>query len=289
MDWYHIFDSGIEKWVTLAVLAVTFGLILYRRFKITWVSLTAAGVLVILGIANPADALISGVNWDVLAIYWGYGILAIAFRDSKLPSLVAYRVLSRVKKEKHALLFLCVLAMFLSSFIANPVVIIILAPLAIEIAERLKASPFLYLVALAISSNVVTTVTMIADPPAIILAATTGMDFLDFYWFQGKISLGTLSVIAILVALSTLVWQFRKLNNRVDITPEKIKVSLPPLVLFIVSIIVLAVIPWHHLGSWNHPGLVGFALGLSALAFTGGNKWQMMKEFDWHTLSLIHI
>jgi len=284
MNWYHILTPGVEKWVALAVVTVTFALILYRKFNIAYASLAAAAFLVLIGITNPFQAFLRSVNWDVLTIYWGYGMLAIAFRESKMPAWIANQVLARIKKEKEALLFLCVLAMVLSSFMANPVVVIMLAPLAIEIATKLRASLFLYLVALAISSNVVTTVTMIADPPAIILATTTGMDFLDFYWFQGKIGLGTISIVGILVALSVLLWQFRKLNNKVSVVEKKIEVSYGPLVLFVVSIIALALIPWNSLGVWNHPGLVGFVLGLFSLAVGKGYARAMLKEFDWNTI-----
>jgi len=284
VSWYHVFGPVTEKWLALAVLAVTFGLILYRRFNIAYASLAAAGFLILVGITNPAEAFLKSVNWDVLAIYWGYGMLAIAFRESRVPAWIANRVLDRVNSEKQALLFLCVLAMFLSSFMANPVVVIMLAPLAIEIATRLKASLFLYLIALAVSSNIVTTVSMIADPPAIILATATGMDFVDFYWFQGKASLGTLSIIGILVAILVLSLQFRKLNKRVSIPREEIRVSLSPLALFVSSILVLAFIPWPQLGAWNHPGFVGLAVGIFSLILAKGYARSMSKEFDWNTL-----
>jgi Na+/H+ antiporter NhaD/arsenite permease-like protein len=287
MNWYHILSPFAEKWVSLAVLATTFALILYRKFNIAYVSLAAAGFLVLAGITSPAEAFLKSVNWDVLAIYWGYGMLAIAFRESKAPAWIANRVLVRVRSEKQALLFLCVLAMFLSSFMANPIVVIMLAPLAIEIATKLKTSLFLYLIALAVSSNIVTTVTMIADPPAMFLATTTGMDFLDFYWFQGKISLGTLSIIGILVAILVLLLQFRKLNKRVSISREQIAISLSPSVLLISSILVLALIPWNRLGVWNHPGLVGVMLGISSPIVSRRYGRSMLKEFDWNTVAFL--
>jgi Na+/H+ antiporter NhaD/arsenite permease-like protein len=284
MSWYHILSPDIEKWVTLAVLTITFAFILYRRFNIAYISLVAAAFLVLAGITNPAEAFLRSVNWDVLAIYWGYGMLAIALRESKIPAWITNRVLARVKKEKHALLFLCILAMVLSSFMANPVVVIMLAPLAIEIATKLKSSLFIYLVALAISSNVVTTVTMVADPPALILAGATGMDFLDFYWFQSKVSLGTLSIVGALIALLILLFRFWRLNKEVIITKETIKVSYTPLVLFLLSVSVLAFIPWKHLGDWNHPGLVGLILGSLSLALRKRWARDMLKEFDWNSI-----
>jgi Na+/H+ antiporter NhaD/arsenite permease-like protein len=285
VTWYEVLSPDAEKWVTLSVLVITFGLILYRKFNIAYISLAAAGFLILIGITNPAQAFLEKVSWDVLAIYWGFGMLAIALRESKIPVWIANRVLSRVKKEKQALLFLCVLAMGLSSFMTNPVVVIMLAPLAIEMATKLKSSLFLYLIALAVSSNMVTTVTMVADPPAMILAMTTGMDFLDFYWFQGRLSLGTLSIIGLLVAVLVLLFQFRILNKQVNIGREEIKVSLSPVILFIVSVGALAFIPWNQLGAWNHPGLVGLVLGITSLGIAKGYAVSMFKEFDWNSLA----
>lgn len=278
MTWYHIFDPTTEKWLAFLIFATTFALILYRNIKIVYVSLAAAVLLIALGIISPAAALLEKVDWDVLAIYWGYGVLALAFRESKMPAFIASYVLARIRKEKYALFFLCALAAFLSSFMANPVIVIMLAPLAIEMAQRLKASLFLYLIGLAISSNIVTTVTMVADPPALILAMATGMTFMDFYWFQGKIGLGTLSVIGVAVALLTLLVQFRGLNNRVVLEEEKVTVTYGPLLLFLASVLALALIPMRH------PGIVGLLLGLAALAMDRNLTRLMMAEFDWDTL-----
>jgi len=201
MDWYQFLSADTAKWVTLAVFIVTFAFILYRRFNIAYVALIAAGTVILLGIVNPADALLEGINWDVLAIYWGFAILAFALRESQIPAWIANEVLARTSKERYALLFLCAIAMVLSCFIANPEVVLILAPLAFAMADKMNGDIFTYMIALAISSNVVTTVTMVADPPALIMAGETGMSFFEFYWFQNKLSLGTISVGGILAAL----------------------------------------------------------------------------------------
>ncbi len=278
MSWYHLFDPAVEKWLVLLIFTGCFGLILYRRVPIHYLSLAAALLLIALGITNPASALLQMVDWDVLAIYWGYGMLAMVFRESRIPSLIASFVLARVKKEKYALLFICSLAAFLSAFMANPVIVIMLAPLAIEIAERLKASLFIYLVGLAISSNVVTTVTMVADPPALILAMATGMSFLDFYWYKGNLGLGTLSVVGVVAALLTLLFYFRDLNNTVTMAEEKVAVTYGPLVVFVLSVLALAFIPM------KHPGTIGLVVGLASLYIGRSMIREMIQEFDWDTL-----
>ena len=229
---YQLVSPEIQKWIVLAVFVLVFALVLYRKVPIYILSLSAAAILILLGIVHPGTALSQYISWDVLAIYLGYGVLSVALQESNLPKAIADWILPRLRKEKYALLFLCSLAAALSSFMPNPVVVLMLAPLAIEMAERLKGSLFLYLIGLAIASNVVTTVSMVADPPSIILAMETNMSFLDFYWFKGRPGLGTLSVVGVLAALSTLMFQFRKLNNTVDVAVEGVVVSRASKIVF---------------------------------------------------------
>ena len=288
MDWYSIFSADIEKWVTLGIFIVTFIFILYRKFNIAVIALISAAVVILLGIISPWSAVTEGINWDVLAIYSGYAILAMYLRESQLPAWLANQVMLKFKKEKTALLLLCMIAMALSVIIANPEVVIILAPLAIEMADKMKGNLYVYLIALAISSNVVTTVTMVADPPAILMAGYTGMEFFDFYWFQNKISLGTISVFAILVGALVLWFQFRKMNNTADLPAVKIKVNPLPSIIFIVSVLLLAFIPWSSMGAFNHRGILGVCLGILCLILGGkDNAKAWLKEFDWNSIMFL--
>ena len=285
MEWYHLFNPLTEKCVALAILATAFALILYRKINITYISLVGAALLIATGIIAPDTALWDGVEWKVLTIYWGYGMLAFAFRESRLPTRLGCLILSHVKKEKYVLLLLCTLAAILSSFMANPVVVIILAPLFIEIAEKLKSNLFVYLVSLAIASNAVTTVTMVADPPALIVAAKTGMQFLDFYWFQGKVGLGTISVFGLIAALLVLLYQFRHMNNQVDCFEEEIQIkSHIPTIIFIVSVVALS-LPIMTAGiPLVNQGTIGFLVGVSALLYNWKNAREMHDEFDWASI-----
>jgi len=236
----HGFSPEALKWVTLAIFLLVFALILHRRMPIHYLSLGAAALLIIFGVMSPGTALLdndNGVSWDVLAIYFGYGMLAMVLQQSRLPAAIANWLLPHLRKEKYALLFLCGLAALLSSFMANPVVVLMLAPLAIEMAERLKASLFLYLVALAAASNIVTTVSMMADPPALILAMQTNMSFMDFYWFQGRPGLGTVSIVGVIAAMLVLMIQFRKLNNVVELITPKVVVGKRSIQLIVLGLI----------------------------------------------------
>jgi len=285
MEWYHLFNPTTEKFVALVILAIAFALILYRKINITYISLAGAALLIATGIIAPDAALCDGVEWKVLTIYWGYGMLAFAFRECRLPAWLGCLILKHIKQEKYVLLLLCTLAAVLSSFMANPVVVIILAPLFIDIAEKLKSNLFVYLVGLAISSNVVTTVTMVADPPALIVAARTGMQFLDFYWFQGKVGLGTISVFGLIAAMIVLLYQFRHMNNHVDCLEEEIQIkSHIPTIIFIISVVLLS-LPIMSAGILLvNQGTVGFLVGVCSMAYNWKNAREMHDEFDWASI-----
>lgn len=228
----------MDAWIVGIVFVVVFALVLYRKIPIQYVSLAGAAILILTGIVPLGVALGNSIEWEVLFIYFGYGMLSVLLQESKLPRALADAIIPRVRSENEMIFYLSAVAALLSSFMPNPVVVLMVAPLALDVADRLKRSPFPYLVSIAIASNVVTTVSMVADPPSLILAMTTKMSFLDFYWFQGKPGLGTLSVAGVLVALFSLLILNRKLNAPLHIDVEIYHVPKGSVILFILSFLI---------------------------------------------------
>ncbi len=228
----------MDAWIVGIVFVAVFGLVLYRKIPIHYVSLAGATILIITGIVPLGVALGNSVEWEVLFIYFGYGMLSVLLQESMLPRALADAIIPRVRSENELIFYLSAVAALLSSFMPNPVVVLMVAPLALDVADRLKRSPFPYLVSIAISSNVVTTVTMVADPPSIILAMTTKMSFIDFYWFQGRPGLGTLSVAGVIVALFSLLILNKKLNAPLHIEVETYRAPKGSVNLFILSFLI---------------------------------------------------
>lgn len=272
-----------DKIVVLIIFILCYSLAILRKFKLAYISLVSAGLLLILGSISPLEAF-SSIKWDVLGIYWGFMMISMVFAESQMPKLIAFKIIKHVKKEKYVIFWLCAIAAFLSAFMENVGVVLMLAPVAIEAARKLKSKIFNYLIAIAISSNIVTTITMVADPPSILLAIETGMKFFDFYWFQGKISLGTITFLGVVVALGSLLIIFKKLNNKIDYEEnEKINVDYIPTILFILGVFALAFLPDQGI----RPGIVGLTGGGIALGLYLKNAKKMMKDFDWNSFFFI--
>jgi Na+/H+ antiporter NhaD/arsenite permease-like protein len=228
----------MDAWVVGIVFVIVFGMVLYRKVPIQYVSLAGAAILIVTGIVPLKVALGNSIEWEVLFIYFGYGMLSVLLQESMLPRALADAIIPRMRSENQLIFYLSAIAALLSSFMPNPVVVLMVAPLALDVADRLKRSPFPYLVSIAIASNVVTTVTMVADPPSLILAMTTKMSFLDFYWFQGRPGLGTLSVVGVVVALLSLLVLNRKLNSPLHIEVETYHAPRGSVILLVLSFLV---------------------------------------------------
>jgi Na+/H+ antiporter NhaD/arsenite permease-like protein len=268
---------------SLMVFIVAYGLALTRKVKLAYIATAGAGLLIALGVVPWRIALLELIDADVLAIYAGFLLVSSAFSESGVPALLAVNILRRVHREKYALLILCGITALVSAFMHNVGAVLIMAPVAIELAKLTRSNLFPYLVGLAISSNAVTTVTMVADPPALILAVDMGMDFFDFFWYQGRPGLGTLSLAGVSLAVLWLLVPFRHLNARFDLPPAPLRVRYGATILFGGGVVALAFAP--QLGV--RIGLIGLAVGLLALLLEGRRAGALLREFDWDSFLFI--
>jgi Na+/H+ antiporter NhaD/arsenite permease-like protein len=266
--------------IILPIFIACYALALSRKVKLAYASVGALIALLVIGLISWQDTIFVAIQWDVLAVIWGFMMVSFIFSESKMPELIANKILTHIKIEKYALLAICAVAAFLSAFMANVAVLFLMAPVAIQMAKKLGSPLFPYIVSVGVCANMVTTTTMIADPPALILAIQTGMTPLDFYWFQGRIGLGAITTVGVIAALLTLLILFRKMNKRIEIEHEEIKVSKLPTVLFLVGIVILALAPEIHLSL----GVVGLAVGIVALLIGRKDAKRMIVEFDWNSL-----
>ncbi|MFH1821819.1 MAG: SLC13 family permease, partial [Methanobacteriota archaeon] len=131
------------KLITLLIFASCYGLAISRKFKLAYIGLLSA--FLVLALLLPTNALtpqqaLNSVKWDVLGIYWGFMMLSIIFSESGVPKHLARHILHRTRNEGVALLALCGITAFLSSFLENVGVILIMAPIAIEVSRKTKSS-----------------------------------------------------------------------------------------------------------------------------------------------------
>ncbi len=280
-------DPNVLKATVLIIFIGCYFLVISRKVRLAYVALTSAALallaLVPVGAMTPGEAF-NTVDWSVLGVYWGFLMLSIAFSKSGFPEHLAEHILHRTKNEGRALLALCGLTALMSSFLENVGTVLIMAPIAFEIAKRTKSSPFIHIVSVAVSANMVTTVTMIADPPSLILASETGMNFLDFFWFQGRIGLGVISALGVLTGLATLyLIHFRRMTKKVGITEKKIRIDYIPAAIFLGGILMLAINSFIGI----EIGIIGLTVGVLAILTCRKGRMSMIRDFDWNSFLFI--
>ncbi len=280
-------DPVVFKIATLAIFIACYVLVISRKIRIAYVALVSALLLLFLLIPSgtmTTQQAYDSIRWDVLGIYWGFLMLSIVFAKSGVPAHLAKHILHKTKNEGMALLSLCAITAFLSSFLENVGVVLIMAPIAIEAAKKTKSSLFHYLIPIVISANMVTTVSMVADPPALILASESGMNFMDFYWFQGRLGLGIIAIIGAVVGLAVLYYlNFRKMDKKITIEEEKIKMDYAPSALLIGGVLALSLSSYIDV----RPGLIGLAIGIISLMLGRKVLREVIVEFDWNSFTFI--
>jgi Na+/H+ antiporter NhaD/arsenite permease-like protein len=231
--------------LTLSLLSYM-GIIGHTRKK-TWYAGGGAALLIaayaLLHARSSAEVLgftLGAVNWNVLGIFLGTLLIAEAFVESGVPALIAHALVGRAHTVGAAVLYVCVLTSLLSAFIENVATVLIMAPIALAVADRQRVSPVPFLIGLAVSANLQGTATLIGDPPSMILAGYMGLNFNQFFALAGKPGIFFAVQVGALISFGVLGLFFRRYKEPV-VSGEKPRVSsVVPTVIVLLMILLLA-------------------------------------------------
>lgn len=206
--------------MTLAIILfiLTYILLLALPKYRTYVALVSALIFVIFGIL-PTSKILQSINWNVLMMIGGTMGTVYLFIESKMPSLLSDLIIEKTVTVKRTIIALSLFAGIVSAFIDNVATVLMIAPVAIEIAKKQHISPVNSIIAISIASNLQGAATLVGDTTSILLGGYANMNFLDFFIYQGKMGLFFIVEIGAIVSTLVLVYVFRKDNALV--TPEE--------------------------------------------------------------------
>ena len=183
----YVVMIGFPKWKVMAVYLVA-------------VMFLAAGLL-------PVGRVIPAINWNALMMIAGTMIIVDYFIESKMPGRIADMLLEKSKNVMWVTIYMSLFSGFISAFIDNVATVLMVAPVGLAICRRLKISPIPMILSIAVSSNLQGAATLVGDTTSIMLGAYANMDFLDFFWMEGKpgiffaVELGALATVPIMMYL----------------------------------------------------------------------------------------
>jgi len=290
------------KLFTLSIFVVTYFFFIWKKEYKAQVCWIACAVLFLLGIIRFFD-IFTIINWNVMGIFWGTLVLAELFSLSGVPGYLANVLVVKARYVNWAIISVCLVAGAISVFVENVATVLIIAPVALAIARKLKVSPVPFLIGIAISSNLQGAATLVGDPPSIILAGFAEMNFNDFFFSSGKPSIFFAIQLGALASLGVLYSVFRRNREPVGAV-EKAEVNtwtptllLGFMILGLVGASFLGTSSDHHL-SVNLSGIICVVFGFIGLMWhelagakvreSNGGKWgstlfRDIRILDWET------
>jgi Na+/H+ antiporter NhaD and related arsenite permeases len=233
----------------------------------------------------PGEALAS-INYNVLGVFWGTMVLSTLFINSAVPAYLATRLVDRSKNVGLAMLSVCLLAGFISAFVENVATVLIVAPIAFEVAKKLKSNPVPFLIGIAVSANLQGCATMVGDSCSIILALSSGMSFMDFFWMKGKPGIAFAVELGAVASFYVLYLLFKKYRQPVVMIEEvKVKTWFPTVLL---TVMMLSLAASSFIKN-KHPYTVAFicitygVIGLVWHELKHKESISLVKDLDWHT------
>lgn len=205
-----------------------------------WAVLAVAALYLVTGIL-PFEAVLPAINWNVLMMMAGTMIIVDYFIASRMPNRIADRLLDRSKNVMWVTICMSLFAGVISAFIDNVATVLMVAPVALAICRKLKISPVPMILSVAVSSNLQGAATLVGDTTSIMLGAAANMDFLDFFWMEGRPGIFWAVELGAVLTIPIMMWLFRNARDPVsmkELTPVTDFIPSIMLVLMVVALIV---------------------------------------------------
>lgn len=295
------------KWIVLALAILMYVFVIIFQNKKVWFTTGAVFLLLILGMIFPGQVFSEGlassgrftvishslfelINWNILMIYVGSMIIAALFIYSKVPAIIADRIVSHSPNTGIAVVLILAMTGIISIFVENVATVLVMAPIAMALSKKLKLNPIPFMIGLAVMSNLEGTATLVGDPPSMIFASYSGYNFNDFFVHQGKLSIFFIIQVGMIVGCIFFYCIFGRVKEKAQIEKDT-AISYVPLILLLLMIFGLAGISFFSTELGYSSGCFVLGLGIIGLLWykfsqkkNASELWTLVKELDWETI-----
>lgn len=201
-------------YLSLGIFAVMYVCLLIFTEQRWMIAMFAAAIFMAIGILPVGDSLLA-VNWNVILMLLGTMITVELFIQSKMPALMAEKLLKMTPNVKWAVIVLSLFSGLISAFVDNVATVLMLAPIGLAVSKKLNTNPVPVIISIAVSSNLQGAATLVGDTTSILLGSYADMGFNDFFWFLGRpgicfaVEAGAIMTVPVLMIL------FRKEKKKV--------------------------------------------------------------------------
>lgn len=252
--------------LALILFIITYLLMMIFSTKREIIVIISSILFTLLGIINFKEA-ITAINYDALLIIIGTMGIVGFFIESKMPCLMADYLLTKVTDTKWAIVVLAMLAGIVSAFVDNVATVLMVAPIGLAICKKLNISPVNALIAISVSSNLQGAATLIGDTTSIILGSYANMNFVKFFFVEGKPSIFFAVELGAIVTIPVMLFLFRKYKTKIP-KGEITKISdYFPTILIILNIVLLIINSFLPTNSIITNGVICIALYIIGIIY----------------------
>ncbi len=192
---------------SIAIFVVTYYGIISKKIHRTIAAMGGAVAMIIFGHAvgdffHETTEIIQYIDFNTIGLLLGMMILVGMLGETGFFHYLAIKTAKLSKGSFYRLLALFVLVTaFTSAFLDNVTTVLLMAPVTITIAKELDIDPVPFLMAEIISSNIGGTMTLIGDPPNIMIGSAGNIHFFQFIVYLAPIVIIVLFVTLLIFEL----------------------------------------------------------------------------------------
>lgn len=290
--------------LTLGIFLLTIVLVVVRWIDSVVAAMVGVVLMVMLGSMTEEQAFMF-VDWNVIAILVSIWLIAGYFGKTGIPEYLGDMTL-QVSRGNVPLFVTLIggLSGFISMFIDNVVVVLMLAPVVFHIRKLYRFEATAAILFIGLCSNFMGTALLLGDLPPQMLHSVSGVEFLGFIWHSGRPSSFFILTATYLVVVVYFYFRFRASPMaQVSMDPARLAADGSPeshitnprsatvvCVVFVLTILAMSFREFFGVKL----GYIAFsgALGLVLVYEIFGKMWRldppdlegMLAELDWKAI-----
>ena len=220
--------EGIQT-LTLIVFLATIFLVVVRWIDSVVGAFLGVIAMIIIGSMTEIQAF-EFVDWNVIAILVSIWLIAGYFGKTGIPEYLGELTLQWSKGNVPLFVTLIgTLSGFISMFIDNVVVVLMLAPVVFHIRKLYKFEATAAVLFIGLCSNFMGTALLLGDLPPQMLHSVSGIEFFGFIWHSGRPSSFFILTLTYAVVVAAFYFKFRASPMaKVALDPNVVASDAPP-------------------------------------------------------------
>ena len=195
--------------IALGIFLATIFLVVVRWIDAVVAAMVGVVLMVMWGVMTEEQAF-TFVDWNVIAILVSIWLIAGYFGKTGIPEYLGEMTLNLSKGSVPLFVTLIGgLSGFISMFIDNVVVVLMLAPVVFHIRKLYRFEATGAILFIGLCSNFMGTALLLGDLPPQMLHSVTGIEFLGFIWHSGRPSSFIILTLTYFVVVAYFYFKFR--------------------------------------------------------------------------------